>query len=179
MIDCSVFLAGHSDFRDGLLDAAALTAFTDHLDSCASCARYDRVVADGLHLLQRLPELRASSDFEARLERRLQEVDDEILHAENASGASVSLTVAIAVAMAAAAWLPLIRTERAPVVLPPAVAHAPSHPQLLPIIVYPGPAGDFAEGRAHRAAYAPSARSAPYSVLETAAASGGRARLAR
>jgi hypothetical protein len=137
MIDCCDFLDRYSDFRDQLLEAAESEAFERHLAACESCTRYDRVVAGGIQTLMRLPDLTPSPDFADRLGRRLSLVD-EVLEDGSGSGAPVALVMAVAVAIAAAAWLPALRGQPQPMRLPPAYAHAPYHPQLLPLVLRPG-----------------------------------------
>lgn len=46
-MDCSDFLDGYSDYDDSLLPPADEAAFRDHLEVCASCQRYDRVLRKG------------------------------------------------------------------------------------------------------------------------------------
>src|SRR5688500_10831206 len=95
MIDCPDFLDRYSDFRDQLLDPGESAAFEQHLSVCASCARYDRVVAGGIETLLRLPEVTPSPDFADRLGDRLDLVD-EVMAGSAGSGAPVALVIAVA-----------------------------------------------------------------------------------
>lgn len=126
MVDCSEFLDDYSDFRDGALAPERTERFTRHLATCASCARYDRVLRRGVETLHRLPPIEASYDFGDRLRHRLYHLDDEgALQGRAASGASTGITLALAVAIGAAAWAPAVR-PRAPLVeLAPVAARAP------------------------------------------------------
>ena len=135
MIDCSEFLDRYSDFRDRLLDSADNAAFEGHVAACASCARYDRVVASGIETLLRLPEVTPSADFADRLGDRLSAV--EFMESSTGSGAPVALVIAVAATIGAAAWFPAMRGEPQPMRLPPTFAHAPYHPQLIPTVMQP------------------------------------------
>ena len=135
MIDCPDFLDRYSDFRDQLLEPGEHAAFEQHLATCASCARYDRVVAGGIETLLRLPEVTPSPDFADRLGDRLDMVD--VMAGSTGSGAPVALVIAVAATIGAAAWLPAMRGEPQPMRLPPTFAHAPYHPQLIPMVMRP------------------------------------------
>jgi len=71
MVNCERFLDEFSSFRDGVLPVWEMAAFRAHRDECPACARYDRVVRDGVEVLRSLPELEVSDDFGARLQHRL------------------------------------------------------------------------------------------------------------
>lgn len=137
MIDCCDFLDRYSEFRDQLLNAEDTEAFETHLEGCDSCARYDRVVAGGIETLLRLPHVTPSPDFADRLGNRLSRMD-EVLESSSSSGAPVALVIAVAATIGAAAWIPALRENPQPMRLPPAFAHAPYHPQLIPMVLQPG-----------------------------------------
>ena len=166
MIDCSQFLAFHTDYRDQLLDPVSRADVTRHLEQCGACARYDRVVGAGIDALLAVPEILPSDDFMARLDGRLALVD-ELTASRSPSGAPIGLVFALGVAIAAAAWAPALRTDAEPVRLPPAVAHAPYHPRILPLVFHPGllpapaAAPEYARTSARRSGSEPS----PYSLL--------------
>lgn len=136
MVDCEHFLDRYSDFRDGLLPERERREFEAHLSECLECGRYDQVVGEGIRVLLELPEIDASPDFAARLQHRLFHLEEEMAVRRRSSGSSVALTFGIAAAIGAAAWLPVIADSRLPL-LPPAVAHAPDHPDQLPIVFHP------------------------------------------
>jgi hypothetical protein len=71
MVNCERFLNEYSSFRDGELPLWDAAAFRAHLDECASCAHYDRVIDRGVELLLDLPSLEVSDDFNARLQHRI------------------------------------------------------------------------------------------------------------
>jgi anti-sigma factor RsiW len=101
-MDCDVFLDGYSDFRDGLLPQGEQAAFRAHLASCASCARYDRVLAQGVGMLRGEPELQVSEDFMARLQHRIYHEDEARLARGRGSRArAVAGTLAAAAAVGA------------------------------------------------------------------------------
>lgn len=125
MLNCSDFLQSYSEFRDGHLGPARRLAFEAHLRGCPSCARYDRVVDQGVGLLHQL-EVEPSHDFLPRLQHRLYHVDEEARQrGQRSYGASVGLMLAIAGALAALAWMPVLEREAEPLALPAVAAHAP------------------------------------------------------
>lgn len=76
-VACSVFLARHSAYIDDELLPQERQAHERHLESCDACGRYARVLAGGLDVLQSMPEVEPSADFEARLQHRLFHLQDE------------------------------------------------------------------------------------------------------
>ncbi|MWK27889.1 zf-HC2 domain-containing protein, partial [Escherichia coli] len=91
-----------SEYRDGLLPDAEHGAFAAHLDACASCARYGRVVGKGVRMLRDEPELEVSEDFMARLQHRIYHVDEEKRSSagRRARGVAAGGTLAAAAALA-------------------------------------------------------------------------------
>jgi hypothetical protein len=132
MIDCSEFLELYSDFRDDLLPAQGREDMVLHLALCESCARYHRVLHEGVETLLRVPEIAPSEDFLERLDREIVRVSRE-----PRPGAPVGLVIALAVAIGAAAWLPTLRVAPQPTLLPPAVALAPRQTDYLPLVFRP------------------------------------------
>jgi hypothetical protein len=130
-MDCTTFLDGYSDYRDGLLPLPGQAAFAAHLRGCASCARYDRVVSGGVRILAQAEELTVSDGFMDRLQHRLYHVDDELAAARRRRARPLSRATAGAAALAAAvgalALLPGLWTRTAPTVtmLPTVAASAP------------------------------------------------------
>lgn len=125
-MDCDLFLDGYSEFRDGLLDRAREDGFRAHLDACASCARYDRVVGGGVRLLRDEEPLVVQDDFMARLQHRLYHVDEERAEARRRPrGRTVAGTLAAA-AVAALTIIPTTRAGSAPPVRNDAQAAARS-----------------------------------------------------
>lgn len=121
---CQEFLARYSEFLDELLDPMEAARWHHHLGRCASCARYDRVVRQGLELVRDLPLVEPSPDFEPRLQHRLFHARDEQAD-ERASGASAVVALAIAGMLAAIAWSPLLRQDPLTIDLPAVQARAP------------------------------------------------------
>ena len=114
-MNCKDFLARHSDWYDGLLDAGAADRFRLHADACDACARYDRVVRRGVELARELPSVELSSDFESRMRHRLYHERDAMA-AERRSGVGVyAVAASIIFVTAAAGWFG-IAAGRAPVV---------------------------------------------------------------
>jgi hypothetical protein len=140
MVDCSQFLDGYSDFRDGLLQGAVLKEYEEHLSVCSSCSRYDRVVGRGAQIFRELPPLDPSYDFLPRLQHRIYHLEEETRRSgRRASGTSVALTLAITVMLGMAAWAPTVRPRPAVVELPPVAAHAPHRAAPVPVLFRAGP----------------------------------------
>jgi anti-sigma factor RsiW len=140
MLNCSDFLENYSGLRDGSLETERAEALRAHLTVCPSCARYDRVVSNGVEIFRELPALDLSPDFLPRLHSRIRQVEqEEALIGERASGASALLIGGIALAMAATAWTPLMRARPSVVELPPVAAHAPHRVEALEVLFRPGP----------------------------------------
>ncbi|MBV9774306.1 MAG: zf-HC2 domain-containing protein [Gemmatimonadetes bacterium] len=138
MVDCATFLDLYSEFRDGFLPPDMSRDFEAHLDVCASCARYDQVVAKGTRLVADLPELEPSADFLPRLQNRISDLERETrAPGQTASGTSASAVLSIAAALALAAWLPVLRTGSGPYRLPAVTAGAPDRD--LPALFMAGP----------------------------------------
>lgn len=178
MVDCSEFLEGYSDFRDGLLDAARTESWRAHLAACGSCRRYDRVVRSGTEVVRGLPTLEPSHDFLARLQHRIFHIEEE-RHSfgRDSSSVSVPLIALIAGVIGASAWFPLMRREPAVVTLPPVVAHAPYRPEAAPQLFRPGPFLSPAPPSLSPAVPAMHTLFFPYSPIGSQVANPGRARL--
>jgi len=132
MMDCGTFLDGYSDFRDELLTLPDRVAFEAHLRDCASCARYDRVVAGGVKVLHDLPEIEVAPDFMDRLQHRLWHEQDDMAaararHARRSSRRVATAAAAAAASVAAVALVPGVYARLSPTVtmLPSAAASAP------------------------------------------------------
>lgn len=140
MVDCPQFLDEYSEFRDGLLSRDRMRAFQAHLDACESCARYDRVVEQGIRVFRDLPEVEPSQDFIPRLQHRLYHVDEELRRpSSHASGVPLGFTLAIASIIGVSAWMPVVRPRPSLVQLPPVVAHAPHREEAVQVLFHPGP----------------------------------------
>lgn len=124
MVDCARFLDHYSEFRDGLLPPDEEGAFENHLQACDSCARYDRVVRDGVQVYRSLPQLTPAPDFQLRLMGRLYARERTRAHG---SGTPLAVTLAICLALGVGAWAPTLRSSDEVIQLPPIVAHAPYH----------------------------------------------------
>lgn len=114
-MECDEFLEGHSEYLDGMLAAREAARFRAHVELCMACARYDSVVRRGQALVQDLPEIEPSHDFELRLQHRIFHLEDESLLAP-ARGITGTATLAIAAALAIVAWSPmLVRDDGVPI----------------------------------------------------------------
>ncbi len=140
MVDCTQFLDAYSEFRDGLLTRELMQGHEAHLVACSSCARYDRVVEQGIRVFRDLPPVEPSQDFVPRLQHRLYHLEEEMRSPSgHASGTPVAFTLAIAAIIGVSAWMPTIRARPAEFRLPPVAAHAPHRLQGVHVLFESGP----------------------------------------
>jgi anti-sigma factor RsiW len=139
MMDCQKFLAEHSAYRDGEVSWAEREAFQEHVDACASCARYDHVVRRGADLFRGLPEIEVSEDFADRLRHRIYTEDLEMARERRrGTPGAVVATAAIAASVALFAWIPLMQPrERLPGRLPAVAAETPRQTLLSRLVASP------------------------------------------
>jgi hypothetical protein len=111
-LTCREFLEGHSDYLDDLLIPERARWFDQHVGSCRSCERYDRVVRQGLLVARNLPDVQPSAHFHEKLQARLMGLPAEPAPRPVVAGSG---TVAvIAAALAVVALTPLLRLVDAP-----------------------------------------------------------------
>lgn len=103
---CDEFLAGHSEYIDGLLSPVAAARLAAHARACASCARYDRILRKGVDLVRDLSDAEPSDDFELRLQHRIFHVEDAAALQSRAGGTTAALGLAAAIALLA--WSPIL-----------------------------------------------------------------------
>ena len=127
MFSCTEFLRDFSDYRDGMMSPAERAIVESHLAGCPSCARYARVVEQGVEKLKAAGGIQPSEDFLPRLQHRLYAIEDGYATPlyRTSSATSAGFVVAIAALISAAAWLPLARPRAAVVELPAVVAATP------------------------------------------------------
>lgn len=106
---CQEFLARHSDYIDGELDAREYARVEAHRASCPTCARYDRVVRSGVRMLRGLPEVEPSPDFFPRLQHRIYNLDERLRSEQRGASAGAVASLAVAATLALLAWSPLLR----------------------------------------------------------------------
>ena len=106
---CTDFLDGFSDYLDGAVPGPRGSEFESHLESCEECARYARVLKEGLGILGGL-ELDVPSDFRDRLERRIALDADDARSGFGPLGSAVTTRTvgAVTVLLAIAAWSPTV-----------------------------------------------------------------------
>ncbi len=110
---CSDFLSRFSDYYDGDPSLEDRDAFEEHLDSCASCRRYDEVVRRGVEFLKKLPSPDPRDDFQARLQHSIYRLDEERRRRRSPMGGSGTMAaVAVVAILLAVLWTPiLLETE--------------------------------------------------------------------
>lgn len=128
-MECREFLEGYSSYLDGLVGEDDLRSFRAHIESCESCARYDRVVQRGLKVFRNLPRLDPSPDFLPRLRHRIYHVQDDIPLSSVRHGGNAALLAVAAVGLLALAWLPFASQVPVEVQLPEVAVERPASPE--------------------------------------------------
>lgn len=129
VMTCDRFLEAFTDLRDGRATPDLRRQAEAHLEACADCRHYRRVVDRGLEVLKGEEPLDVPEDFGPRLRHRLYHVDDEkALHRHVNSGATGTAVLGIALVLAAVAWSPVLRPAEPTVELSPIVVSRPPSP---------------------------------------------------
>lgn len=122
-MECEEFLQNFSDFLDAEFEKHSPEEYKEHLESCAECGEYDRVVRRGLRLVRELDVPEPVPDLMLRLQRSfLAHRDRSAVIAEYARTAG-----AAGVAIAAVLFLavnPVFRPGGDELELPPVVVQA-------------------------------------------------------
>lgn len=105
-LSCREFLEGHSDYVDDVLVPERMRGFDQHVATCKSCERYDRVVRRGLLLARNLSDIQPSPRFHEKLQTRLMGLEDE--PARRPVVASSATVAVIAAVLALIALTPLL-----------------------------------------------------------------------
>jgi len=122
---CRECLERYSDFLDEAMTAGEMARCRAHLERCSSCARYHRVMRNGLELVRTLPPVEPSADFGDRLRHGIYHVRNAAPGRRRGSGLAVGM-LALATLAAAAVWSPLLRVPRADTPRPELVS-VPEH----------------------------------------------------
>lgn len=154
---CRRFLDGYSDYRDDRLEPETRAALIGHLGACASCARYDRVIRQGVRLLRAERSEVAARPMRVASVRRQAFAADRRSHALSAAGSGITLAASliVTVLLTAAAWLPFLSLPTPEVDMPPVVASAPTVPAAPLMFTLPRPFS------------APPTRTAPVEIART------------
>jgi predicted anti-sigma-YlaC factor YlaD len=125
-MECSEFLSGFSDFRDGLLSSEASYGFESHLEACPSCRRYDEVLTAGVDTLRALP-IAPRKDLHARLQHSIYNIEEERRRRRAPKGGVGMMSlVAMAAIVSAVVCTPFFWESDPSVELPAIVAQAPT-----------------------------------------------------
>ena len=124
-MSCEQFIQFYSEYRDGVLCPDERADLEAHLESCPCCARYHRVMQQGLELLSSVPSAESSDDFMPRLRHRLYNVDCGVTEGRRRFGGSAALIGVAAVGLLALFWLPFAASVPVEMELAPVSAHAP------------------------------------------------------
>lgn len=146
-MDCNDFIATFGEYRDGTLGTRERGRVERHLERCASCGRYARVLEEGVRALRARPPIPVPADFRPRLTHRLYHLDDGDVLGSGSSGSGVSALTAVGMSLllTAVAWSPVIRPPEPEVSVPPIVVRNPPAPVAgltLPVSAFfpdPGP----------------------------------------
>ena len=104
---CHDCIARANEFIDETLGSLERARHAAHLERCAGCARYHRVLRKGLRLAQDLGEIQPSDQFAVRLRGRLRGLEDEQASRDRAVLSGASVVIAVAGLVALAAWAPI------------------------------------------------------------------------
>ncbi len=123
---CQGYLAGFSDYQDGMLSSEERSRFEGHRQRCPSCARYTEVFERSREVVRRLPSVEVSPEFRTRLNARIREerFTGRMAPGPQSSASSTGAVAAVALILAVVAWLPTLE----PIVIEttlPAIAAAP------------------------------------------------------
>ncbi len=141
-MDCTEFIFRFSEYYDRPVEQQGAGPMEAHLETCASCRRYHRVVTEGGQLLRSLPRPGVPSDFRPRLQHRIYHIDDEaVISRSSASGTTGATALGMAVLLTLAAWSPTMKDGPAettasaePVeVLEPRQTEPPTAPTFFPL----------------------------------------------
>lgn len=119
-MECDEFLQSFSDFLDAEFEKHPREEYTQHLESCAECGEYDRVMRRGLRLVRELDAPEPVPEFMPRLQRSFlaQRERSEVL-GEYAKAAGIAgLTISGVMLLAS---IPLLRPNGDALELPPVV----------------------------------------------------------
>lgn len=97
---CQESLALYSEYLDGALPEEVRERFEVHLARCESCARYHRIMREGLRLVRELPEVEPSPDFHDRLQHRIFHLLDERIEPRRRGRTATVATIAAAAVVA-------------------------------------------------------------------------------
>jgi anti-sigma factor RsiW len=119
---CQQLMATYTEYLDGEQPIELRDRLEVHMARCASCARYDRVVRQGLRLVREMPELAPSPDFEQRLQHGIFQLRAERMRRPRLSPTSGAALLAVAGLVTLVAWGPLSRTGSSLEAVQPAMA---------------------------------------------------------
>lgn len=102
-MECDEFLQSFSDYLDAEFEKHPPEAYNEHLESCARCGEYDRVVRRGLRLVRELDAPEPVPDLMPRLQwsflfrRERSEVVVEYAKAAGMAGLTIAAVMLLAV----------------------------------------------------------------------------------
>jgi Putative zinc-finger len=123
---CEECIALASDYIDDALNPLDAVRFRAHVAVCTRCERYQFVLERSLDLARDMPEILPSTDFEWRLNRRLQELDEELVMHQNSVRSGVVVALGLAALVVFVAWAPILAPDRG------IAGHAVAYPAAAP-----------------------------------------------
>ncbi len=119
-MECEEFLQSFSDYLDAEFEKHSHQEYSQHIESCAECGEYDRVMRRGLRLVRELDAPEPVPGFMPRLQRNvLLHRDRSEMIAEYAKAAGIAgLTITGVMLLAS---MPILRPGGGTLELPPVV----------------------------------------------------------
>ena len=124
-MDCADFLENYSDFLDRRLEIYPLEAYRDHLTSCPSCTRYDRVLQSGLRLVRQIDPPGSDIESESGVQNTLYRLQDSLARQQAMLSRVTGVALMSAAALVLALGLPSLTAKESAVELPPLVIEVP------------------------------------------------------
>jgi len=109
---CEECIALASDYIDAALNPLDAIRFRAHIAVCARCGRYQGVLERSLRIAREMPEILPSTDFEWRLNRRLRELDEELVTHQNSVRSGVVVVLGLAALVVFVSWAPILAPAR-------------------------------------------------------------------
>lgn len=138
-MDCEAFLEDYSDYLDWRLEEHLLTEYREHLLDCPTCAEYDRVVRDGLHLVKSLEAPRSDLDVVTRVQQRIQEPRSRLEQRMGELGVALAVVGLTVIGVLLIVSVPIFRRGGDAVELPPVVVELSPNREELPSVFGPAP----------------------------------------
>lgn len=138
-MDCATFIESYSEYRDGCLAELEERRLREHVESCARCARYDRVISGGVGVLRSIPAPEIGEDFLPRLQYRLFALEDRRRRMRAYARRAAVAGVFVFAGAGGMGIGTLLRSSPPLHQLPPVAARAPQPAAEMPLLFRTGP----------------------------------------